>query len=140
SCPARTPSPTPTSTPACAPAPTARRCCERPAWRWWSRPSARATCSPTPSWWRAGRRDPHPVRRVMVVGSGGQDGRLLTARLLEEGHRVLGIARGAVRDSETGPVSPVDIRDAAQVSAAVAGFAPDEVYYLAAHHSSSEKA
>lgn len=67
-------------------------------------------------------------KRAIVVGSRGQDGRLLTALLAKEGWRVRGVSRGG----------PVDILSAEAVKKLVRSFAPDEIYYLAALHRSSE--
>ncbi len=64
---------------------------------------------------------------ALVIGAGGQDGRLLSEQLTREGHRVVGITRGAL-----------DLSDAAGVRAFVASEQPDEIYYLAAHHHSSQ--
>lgn len=70
-----------------------------------------------------------PVKRVVVVESSGQGGRLLHERLLEEGCDVIGITRS----------SPgVNILDAAEVFDLVRGAQPREVYYLAAFHHSSQ--
>lgn len=62
------------------------------------------------------------MKRVVVAGSAGQDGRILSSLLAQQNASVLGIERGtlAVRD-------------------AVASFRPDEIYYLAAHHTSAER-
>ena len=73
----------------------------------------------------AGRKE----KRAIVVGSRGQDGRLLTALLAKEGWRVRGVTRGG----------PVDVSSARSVERLVRDFAPDEVYYLAAVHRNSEE-
>lgn len=64
---------------------------------------------------------------ALVIGSGGQDGRLLTERLTRERRRVAGIHRGSI-----------DLSNAAGVRAFVASEQPREIYYLAAHHHSSQ--
>ncbi len=70
------------------------------------------------------------MKHAIIVGSEGQDGRLLFDRLERDGYSVLGIGRGKT--------SPVDILDRDGVRALVSSFRPDEVYYLAAHHGSSQ--
>jgi GDPmannose 4,6-dehydratase len=82
------------------------------------------------------------MKRVVVVGSGGQDGRLLVERLSREGHAVLGVERASVsgRDAfDAGMPAALDIADAGAVERALAVARPDEVYYLAAYHHSSEQ-
>jgi GDPmannose 4,6-dehydratase len=80
------------------------------------------------------------TRRVLIVGSRGQDGRLLYERLVGEGDTLLGLDVGAVEstDSAAAPAAPVDILQPEAVATAVKGFRPDEIYYLAAYHHSSE--
>jgi GDPmannose 4,6-dehydratase len=81
------------------------------------------------------------VKRALIVGSNGQDGRLL----FEERSKscaVVGLDVGSVNAHgvEAGFVpAPVDIHDPAAVRALVDRFAPDEIYYLAARHHSSEE-
>lgn len=63
-----------------------------------------------------------------IVGSGGQDGRLLRALLESKGCEVVGITRGGT----------VDVSRPRQVQGFIARHKPSEVYYLAAFHHSSE--
>jgi len=65
--------------------------------------------------------------RVLVTGSGGFVGRWLTEHLVEQGDRVIGL--DSVGDA------PIDITDAAALSVAVEGAAPDAVCHLAAQAS-----
>lgn len=78
-------------------------------------------------------------RRALVVGSGGQDGRLLTAYLVELGVEVVGISRrGTV--GPKGRLPKTDIRRPAAVFTLIRRFKPDEIYFLAAvMHSSQDK-
>jgi GDPmannose 4,6-dehydratase len=80
------------------------------------------------------------MRRAVVVGSAGQDGRLLFQRLAED-RAVLGLDVGTVTRHllDDVPQAPVDLRHAAEVLAMIERVAPDEIYYLAAHHHSSEE-
>ena len=69
------------------------------------------------------------MKRALVVGSAGQDGRILLAQLGAKGHASVGVDR-----------DDVDVRDGAAVQALVQAVRPDAIYYLAAHHHSSEEA
>ena len=75
--------------------------------------------------------------RCLVVGGSGQDGILVSAQLLAEGHDVVSLSRSPP------PLTAVD-RRIADVTAhdtidkIVADVRPDEVYYLTAFHRSSE--
>lgn len=60
--------------------------------------------------------------RILVTGSDGFAGSVLTASLMRDGHYVRGF------DLRAGD----DLRDYEQVLSAVAGYEPDEVYHLAA--------
>ena len=80
------------------------------------------------------------MKRALVVGSAGQDGTLLSRHLLARGTVVMGIDRGLVTlagESAATP-APVDLQNRAEVDRLVEGFQPDEVFYLAAFHHSSE--
>jgi GDPmannose 4,6-dehydratase len=81
-----------------------------------------------------------PTRTALVIGAAGQDGRLLEQHLTEQGHEVLGVhSDGSVvhRGSVVG-IAPLD--SATAVRGLVERVQPDEVFYLAAHHHSSETA
>ena len=72
-----------------------------------------------------------------VVGSEGQDGRILFDALAAQGRKPLGIGRRRTRCESPWRRKPVDIRSAAQVCALVREFKPAEIYYLAAFNHSS---
>jgi GDPmannose 4,6-dehydratase len=79
------------------------------------------------------------MSRAVIVGSGGQDGRLLWEQLRERQFSLVGLTRGDVRCHQSRwDAGPVDVLDAAAVRALVDAFQPDQVYYLAAHHHSSQ--
>jgi len=88
------------------------------------------------------------MARAIIIGSAGQDGRLLFDRLDRDGWAVLGIGRRAVRRNPAAaaasdappdaPDAPVDILDGDALGRAIAGFAPDAIFYLAAFHHSAE--
>jgi GDPmannose 4,6-dehydratase len=66
-------------------------------------------------------------RLAVIVGSAGQDGTFLTLLLESHGYVVLGLKRG-----------DLEIADPIAVGGFVATHKPSEVYFLAAHHHSSE--
>jgi len=69
------------------------------------------------------------VDAAVIVGAQGQDGRLLGEQLERVGRRVVGLGRG-----------DIDVLDRAAVEAQLRNHHPKEVYYLAAHHHSSQDA
>jgi len=78
------------------------------------------------------------MKRAIIVGAGGQDGFWLTRNLAACGRLVLGLSRGAAERSDGESFPAVDILDPAQAAKAVELFRPDEIYYLAAFHHSSQ--
>lgn len=76
---------------------------------------------------------------AMIVGSGGQDGRLLQAHLKERGWRILALERGRTL-LDGSEVETVDILDAEAVARLVKEHRPGRIYHLAACHHSSEEA
>jgi GDPmannose 4,6-dehydratase len=79
--------------------------------------------------------------RALIIGSAGQDGRLLSERLEREGCAVVGVERNRVTcNPGAGPAfgSRVDILDPAAVDDLVGSFSPDAIFYLAAYHHSAE--
>jgi GDPmannose 4,6-dehydratase len=75
--------------------------------------------------------------RCLVIGGSGQDGVLVSAQLLAEGHRVTTVSR-------TLPVlvavdhRSIDVTDSHAISSLIAEVRPDEIYYLAAYHRASQ--
>jgi len=84
------------------------------------------------------------TRTAVIVGSAGQDGRLLFEFLQRAGTTVIGITRptaaSEIPKGDSRGSRLLDILDARQVSALIADVQPDEVYYLAAFHHASEDA
>jgi GDPmannose 4,6-dehydratase len=76
---------------------------------------------------------------VIIVGSEGQDGRLLFERLAGSGAGVVGVGRSTVRCANVESIPAVDILDSAAVGLMVDRIQPTEIYYLAAHHHSSQE-
>lgn len=64
---------------------------------------------------------------AVVVGSGGQDGLLLTDKLRSLGYSVVGLIKDAI-----------DITNSGNVNKFISDVRPKEVYFLAAYHHSSE--
>lgn len=80
------------------------------------------------------------MKSALIVGSEGQDGRVLRARLERQGDRVLGLHRGGVVASGVEWSRAVDITRFEDVREVVQAVRPDEIYHLAAIHHSSEEA
>jgi len=78
------------------------------------------------------------MKRAIIVGSRGQDGRLLYERLVNNSLAVLGIGRGGVESSEPFDLPEVDICERDNVLDTVKIWQPDEIYYLPAFHHSSQ--
>lgn len=66
---------------------------------------------------------------AVIVGSGGQDGLLLTDKLKSLGYSVVGLIKDAI-----------DITNPGSVNKFISDVRPKEVYFLAAYHHSSEDA
>ena len=64
---------------------------------------------------------------ALIVGSAGQDGTLLSSRLQSLNYIVVGIIRG-----------DIDLLNSKKISELILKVKPDEIYYLAAYHNSSQ--
>jgi len=80
------------------------------------------------------------MKRVLIIGDRGQDGRLLRQLLEGEGCAVTGLSRQATTLPGGCETAPVNITNALAVAALVRDVQPDEIYYLAAFHHSSQQA
>ncbi len=78
------------------------------------------------------------MRKALIIGAGGQDGRLLTRQLLDRGYDVRGWTRVKPQSSLSCECAQIDLRDSISVERELRGLLPDEVYYLAAFHHSTE--
>jgi GDPmannose 4,6-dehydratase len=80
------------------------------------------------------------MKRAVVVGSRGQDGRYLMERLAAD-HVAIGVDVGGVEAHGFKGALPAraDVRVRAEVDALLAATQPDALYYLAAHHHSAEE-
>jgi len=75
---------------------------------------------------------------VWIVGSGGQDGTLLSRRLKDEGVHAVGIGRNSTSDVHGNPIDHIDVLNKECVTLAYRSMWPDEIYYVAAVHQSAD--
>jgi len=78
------------------------------------------------------------MKKALIIGSSGQDGRLLYESLSLKGCHVTGITRQEPEASAVSWQRSLDISDPRAVLDLVRTLAPDEIYYLAAFHHSAE--
>jgi GDPmannose 4,6-dehydratase len=76
--------------------------------------------------------------RALIIGHDGQDGGILWKQLVARGFSLIGVSRCGVRVHAAEWNNAVDITDILCVQRLVASFNPDQIYYLAAHHHSSQ--
>ena len=78
-------------------------------------------------------------RRALIIGHKGQDGKYLSASLRRFGYVVIGVDIGAV-DGDVKDLPPdLDITSTASTVSFLRATVPDEIYFLAAFHHSSEE-
>ena len=78
---------------------------------------------------------------ALIVGDSGQDGTLLRHSLENRGYRIFGVSRNGIVSNDPAvnlAGDPIDISDFDCVMHLIEHTRPDEVYYLAAYHGSSE--
>ena len=80
-------------------------------------------------------------KRAIIVGHAGQDGSLLLSGLEQQGCEVLGIGRSSTYHTGGGLFSgrKINIANQGGIKSVVEEFEPQEVYYLAANHTSSQE-
>jgi len=66
-------------------------------------------------------------KRAIIVGSNGQDGQLLSKYLIKKEYKIIGVTRNSL-----------DILNYKKVNQLVESTQPNEIYYLAAYHHTSE--
>lgn len=76
---------------------------------------------------------------ALVIGCSGQDGAYLCELLLRKGYGVLGIGRTHHNLLPGVTFRQMDVCDAAGVARLIADWKPEEIYFLAAFHHSSEE-
>ena len=77
--------------------------------------------------------------RALIVGHSGQDGSILFDQLVARGFSLIGISRSEVRTHQAQWNADINITDLPAVRRLVDDFQPDQIYFLAAHHHSSEQ-
>ncbi len=78
------------------------------------------------------------MKRAIIVGSHGQDGRLLYDFLLKRKYSIVGIDKNQIQCSPGISFKKLDILKIKEVANLIKKFQPEEIYYLAAFHHSSE--
>jgi GDPmannose 4,6-dehydratase len=78
------------------------------------------------------------MKKALIIGYTGQDGTYLFKNLQKRNYEIIGIARNVVRSTSPKSIKPIDISKSKQVYALIDEYKPDEIYYLAAFHQSSE--
>jgi GDPmannose 4,6-dehydratase len=74
----------------------------------------------------------------LIIGAEGQDGTYLRQLLGEKGYRAVGVGRRSASSSAAGDFHCVDVRNRDQIVSLIRSVRPNELYYLAAFHGSSE--
>ena len=77
--------------------------------------------------------------RALIIGDSGQDGRILWDQLAARDFSLIGISRQETRTQQAQWSDVVDIADRWSVRRLIERFDPDQIYYLAAHHHSSQE-
>jgi GDPmannose 4,6-dehydratase len=80
------------------------------------------------------------MKLALIVGSAGQDGTLLAQLLAQRSIPHVGVQRNGVREPSGGMLDPIDLDDAKAVEKLISAYRPSHVFYLAAHHHSSQDA
>ena len=78
------------------------------------------------------------MRSALIIGAGGQDGRLLARFLQDRDYAVRGWTRAQPAVAIPCECALVDILDSVLVEAELRKSPPDEIYYLAAFHHATE--
>jgi len=78
------------------------------------------------------------MKKAIIVGSKGQDGQLLCALLARANYSIIGLDLDYTHRTTSQWEEKVNINDINDVSSLIEEIKPDEVYYLAAYHHSSE--
>lgn len=78
------------------------------------------------------------TKKAIVVGAYGQDGAILSEQLTANGFSVIKIGKNKIESKELEISSTFDILDSSAVCALINRIRPEQIYYLAAYHNSSE--
>ena len=79
------------------------------------------------------------MTRALIIGHTGQDGRILWDQLAAQDFSLVGISRHGTRTHNSDSNEIVDIAVQSSVRHLLQRFKPDQIYYLAAHHHSSQE-
>lgn len=79
------------------------------------------------------------AKKALIIGAEGQDGQLLQAHLQSLGYSILGLGRTRIfSPDDPNWTGRVDLLSPKEVETLLGDWRPDEAYYLAAYHRSSE--
>ncbi len=78
------------------------------------------------------------MKRALIIGCMGQDGTYLYENLAKRQYEIIGIGKKVVKANLRESIDPVDITQRKQVYEFLNKYRPQEIYYLAAYHHSSE--
>jgi GDPmannose 4,6-dehydratase len=78
------------------------------------------------------------MKKAMIIGCNGQDGRLLCENLSQKNYTIIGIDKFQAQPDSNETCIVLDINDYEAVCDLIRTHLPDEIYYLAAFHHSSE--
>jgi len=79
------------------------------------------------------------MKTAVIIGSLGQDGRILTRYLRDRQYSTVGIDIGHIESASGSIKEPVNISNRGEVEDFIRALMPDELYYLAAVHHSAEE-
>ncbi len=78
------------------------------------------------------------MKKALILGCSGQDGTYLFKNLKQKKYEIIGIDINSITSTLPKSINPIDISNTKQVNNLLNDFKPDEIYYLAAYHRSSE--
>jgi GDPmannose 4,6-dehydratase len=78
------------------------------------------------------------MRSALIIGAGGQDGRLLTRLLRDRGYNIRGWVHREPARALSSEYALIDILHRNTIQTELKAFCPNEIYYLAAFHHSTE--
>lgn len=79
------------------------------------------------------------MRSALIIGASGQDGQLLTPLLWQRGYSVHGWTRSQPTPATRCACDQINLLNAGEVERELRSLQPDEIYYLAAFHHSTEE-
>ena len=78
------------------------------------------------------------MKKAIIIGCNGQDGRLLYENLSQQNYRIIGIDKTPLQTTSGETCITLDISNYKTVADLIREYLPDEIYYLAAYHHSAE--